>query len=330
MPVNLKGKHVLSLKDFSPNEIEYLLDLSADLKAKKRAGIKGELLRGKNICLLFEKTSTRTRCAFEVAAFDESANVTFLTNSQMGKKESIEDTAKVLGRFYDGIEFRGYKQKTVEQLAQHAGVPVWNGLTDMYHPTQILADFLTIREHVNKPLNKIKFVYAGDARNNMGNSLMIGAAKMGMHFVALAPKSLWPTESLVEEMREVGKQTGGVIELSDTLESVNDADVIYTDVWVSMGEEALFEERIQLLTPFQVNRNMLDKTHNPDVIFMHCLPAFHDENTEVSLEIKEKYGLSEMEVTDEVFRSKNSVVFDEAENRMHTIKAIMVATIGNI
>lgn len=328
MPVNLKGRSFITLKDFTPQEIRYMLDLSHDLKAKKRAGIKGGALEGKNICLIFEKTSTRTRTAFEVAAFDEGANVTFLTNSQMGKKESAEDTAKVLGRYYDGIEFRGFLQETVETLARHSGVPVWNGLTDLYHPTQILADFLTIEEHVAKPLNKVKFVYAGDARNNMGNSLMIGAAKMGMHFVALAPKSLWPEEALVAEMREIAGETGALIELSDDTEAVKGADVIYTDVWVSMGEEHLFEERIKILKDYQVNMDLVKKTENPDMIFMHCLPAFHDLNTAVGLEIKEKFGLDAMEVTDEVFRSRHSVVFDEAENRMHTIKAVMVATIG--
>lgn len=330
MPVSLKGRHLLTLKDFTPEEIRYLLNLSKDLKAKKRAGIRGDLLDRKNICLIFEKNSTRTRCAFEVAAFDEGASVTFLTNSQMGKKESIEDTAKVLGRFYDGIEFRGFEQQTVDALAKYAGVPVWNGLTDMYHPTQILADFLTIMEHVDKPLSKVKFVYSGDARNNMGNSLMIGAAKMGMHFVALAPKSLWPSEALVEEMRVVAKETGAILEFSEDVAAVDGADVIYTDVWVSMGEEHLFEERIKTLKPYQVNMDMLRKTNNEDVIFMHCLPAFHDLMTEVGVQIEQKFGMREMEVTDEVFRSKNSVVFDEAENRMHTIKAIMVATIGNL
>ncbi|OJV63287.1 MAG: ornithine carbamoyltransferase [Clostridiales bacterium 38-18] len=330
MPVNLKGRHLLTLKDFTPEEIRYLLNLSSDLKAKKRAGIRGNLLDRKNICLLFDKTSTRTRCAFEVAAFDEGGTVTFLTNSQMGKKESIEDTARVLGRYYDGIEYRGFKQSTVEELAKYSGVPVWNGLTDRYHPTQILADFLTVMEHVDKPLNKIKFVYVGDARNNMGNSLMIGAAKMGMHFVALAPKTLWPEEALVEEMKLVAKETGAVIELSEDVASVDGADVLYTDVWVSMGEEHLFEERIKMLKPYQVNMDMVKKTNNENVIFMHCLPAFHDNMTEVGAQIEEKYGLSEMEVSDEVFRSKHSVVFDEAENRMHTIKAIMVATIGNL
>jgi ornithine carbamoyltransferase len=329
MPVNLKGRSLITLKDFTPEEIHYLLDLSMDLKAKKRAGIKNDLLRGKNIVLIFEKTSTRTRCAFEVAAFDEGANVTYLTNSQMGKKESIEDTGKVLGRFYDGIEFRGFKQETVDSLAKYSGVPVWNGLTDLYHPTQILADFMTVKEQVDKPLNQVKFVYAGDARNNMGNSLMIGAAKMGMHFVAVAPKALFPSETLVQEMRKVAEKTGGTIELTEDIAAgVKDADVIYTDVWVSMGEEDQFEERIKLLKPYQVNMEMIQKTENPNVVFLHCLPAFHDTETDMGKEVAEKYGLTEMEVTDEVFRSKHSKVFDEAENRMHTIKAVMVATIG--
>lgn len=330
MAVNLRGRNFITLKDFTPEEIKYMLDLSADLKAKKRSGIKGDLLDRKNVCLLFEKTSTRTRCAFEVAVHDEGGDVTFLTNSQMGKKESVEDTAKVLGRFYDGIEFRGFAQETVETLGAHAGVPVWNGLTDLYHPTQILADFLTVTEHVAKPLNAVKFVFAGDARNNMGNSLMIGAAKMGMHFVALAPKELWPSEELVAEMNEVAKTTGAIIELSDNVDSVKGADVIYTDVWVSMGEEHLFEERIKLLMPYQVNKAMMDTTENKDCIFMHCLPAFHDNLTVVGKEIEAKFGIQAMEVTDEVFRSPKSVVFDEAENRMHTIKAVMVATIGNL
>jgi ornithine carbamoyltransferase len=285
------------------------------------------LLSGRNIVLLFEKASTRTRCAFEVAAFDEGANVTFLTNSQMGKKESIEDTAKVLGRYYDGIEFRGFKQETVEALAKYAGVPVWNGLTDLDHPTQILADFLTVMEHVDKPLNKIKFVYVGDGRNNMGNALMIGAAKMGMDFVTVSPKELFPQEDLVNEMREVAAQTGGTIQITDNIDDVKGADVIYTDVWVSMGEEDQFEERIKLLKPYQVNMEMMNKTENPDVIFLHCLPSFHDLETEVGKEVYEKFGIKEMEVTDEVFRSRFSKVFDEAENRMHTIKAVMVATI---
>lgn len=330
MPVNLKGRNLLTLKDFTPAEIMYLLELSKDLKIKKRMGLKEKLLEGKNIVLLFEKTSTRTRCAFEVAALDEGAHVTFLgsNDSQIGKKESIEDTAKVLGRYYDGIEFRGYKQETVDALAKHSGVPVWNGLTDLYHPTQILADMLTIMEHVHKPLNKVKFTYVGDARNNMGNSLLIGATKMGMDFRAVAPKSLFPSEELVNEMKELAKVTGAKITLTeDVNEGVKDTDVIYTDVWVSMGEESQFEERIKLLRKYQVDMDMIKATENPDVIFMHCLPAFHDLETSVGQEIYEKFGLKEMEVTDEVFRSKHSVVFDEAENRMHTIKAVMVATL---
>ena len=328
MPVNLKGRSFITLKDFSPEEIRHLLDKAIDLKKKKRSGIKGDLMEGKNVVLLFEKTSTRTRCAFEVAAFDEGANVTFLSNSQMGKKESIADTAKVLGRYYDGIEFRGFAQETVDALAQNAGVPVWNGLTDLYHPTQILADFMTAMEHTGKPLNKMKFVFIGDARNNMGNSLMIGAAKMGMHFVAVAPKELFPAGELVSEMRLLAEKTGAVIELTEDIKAgVKDADVLYTDVWVSMGEEALFEERIRLLGAYQVNMDMVKATGNPDVVFMHCLPSFHDLNTIVGREIKEKFGLEEMEVTDEVFQSKYSVVFDEAENRMHTIKAVMTETL---
>ncbi len=331
MAVNLKGRHFLTLKDFTPEEIHYLLDLAHDLKAKKRMGILGDTMRGKNIVLLFEKTSTRTRCAFEVGAREEGAGVVFLgaKDSQMGKKESLEDTAKVLGRMFDGIEFRGFKQETVDLLAEHSGVPVWNGLTDLYHPTQILADVMTIQEHVNKPLNRVKLVYAGDARNNMGNSLMIGCAKLGMHFVALAPKELWPEEGLVNEMKEVAKETGATIEFfEDVKEGAKDADVIYTDVWVSMGEEHMFEERIQQLKPYQVNREMFDATGNPDCIFLHCLPSFHDLETEIGRDVHEKYGLDAMEVTDEIFRSPNSKVFDEAENRMHTIKAVMVATIG--
>ncbi len=328
MPVNLKGRNFLTLRDFTPEEIRYMLDLSHELKTKKRLGIRNKLLEGKNIVLLFDKTSTRTRCAFEVAAYDEGAQVTFLSNSQMGKKESLEDTAKVLGRFYDGIEYRGFKQEVVELLAKHAGVPVWNGLTDMYHPTQILADFMTIEEHVHKPINKVKLVYVGDARNNMGNSLMIGAAKMGMEFVGIAPKSLFPDEKLVEAMNEVAKETGARISFSENIDDVKDADAIYTDVWVSMGEEAQFEERIKLLTPYRVTMDMLAKTGNPEVIFLHCLPSFHDLETSVGKDIYEKFGIKEMEVTDEVFRSKHSKVFDEAENRMHTIKAVMVATIG--
>lgn len=327
MPINLRGRSLLTLKDFTPEEIKYLLELSKDLKSKKRMGIKGDLLKGKNIVLLFEKTSTRTRCAFEVAAFDEGANVTFLTNSQMGKKESIEDTARVLGRFYDGIEFRGFKQETVEILAKYSGVPVWNGLTDEDHPTQVLADFLTIMENFEKPLNKIKFVYVGDGRNNMANALMIGASKMGMDFVIISPKELFPSKELINEMEKTASENGGKITITDKLDAVANADVIYTDVWISMGEESKVEERIKLLKPYQVNMDLIKKTNNPDVIFLHCLPSFHDAKTEMGYEVYQKYGIKEMEVTDEVFESKYSKVFDEAENRMHTIKAVMVATL---
>ena len=324
-----QGRNFLTLLDYTPDEIRKLLELAHQVKAEKKQGIFPKRMANKNVVLLFEKTSTRTRCAFETAAYDEGANVTFLSNSQMGKKESLEDTAKVLGRFYDGIEFRGFKQETVELLAKYSGVPVWNGLTDLYHPTQVLADWMTIEEHVHKPLNKVKFVYVGDARNNMGNSLMIGCAKMGMHFVGIAPKELFPSEELVSRMRELCKETGGKIELSDSIDAVEGADVIYTDVWVSMGEEAHFEERIRLLEPYRVTMDMLKKTGNPDVIFEHCLPSFHDLETSVGQEIYERFGLKEMEVSDEVFRSKHSVVFDEAENRMHTIKAVMVATMSD-
>jgi len=331
MPVNLKGRSFLTLKDFSPEEIRYMLDLSADLKAKKRSGIRGDLLERKNIVLIFDKASTRTRCAFETACWDEGGNATFLTNSQMGKKESVEDTAKVLGRMYDGIQYRGFSQKLVEDLAKHAGVPIWNGLTDEDHPTQILADLLTIEEHVAKPLNKVKMVYCGDARNNMGNALMIGSAKMGLHFVALAPKELWPNEALTAEMKKVATATGGKIEFFDigkVDEALKGADVLYTDVWVSMGEEAKFEERIKQLQAYRVTMDFVKKTGNPDCIFLHCLPAFHDMETDVGKDTFKKYGLKEMEVSDELFRSRHSVVFDEAENRLHTIKAVMVATIG--
>ena len=324
-----QGRNFLTLLDYTPDEIRALLKLAHQVKAEKKQGIFPKRMANKNVVLLFEKTSTRTRCAFETAAYDEGANVTFLSNSQMGKKESLEDTAKVLGRFYDGIEFRGFKQETVELLAKYSGVPVWNGLTDLYHPTQVLADWMTIEEHVNKPLHEVKFVYVGDARNNMGNSLMIGCAKMGMHFVGIAPKALFPSEDLVNRMRELCKETGGKIELSDSIDAVEGADVIYTDVWVSMGEEAQFEERIRLLEPYRVTMDMLKKTGNPDVIFEHCLPSFHDLETSVGKDIYDRFGLKEMEVSDEVFRSKHSVVFDEAENRMHTIKAVMVATMSD-
>ena len=332
MPINLKGRDFLTLKDFSTEEIEYLLNLSQNLKDKKRAGIKGDLLEGKNIVLLFEKASTRTRCAFEVACADEGGYVTFLgmADSQFGKKESVEDSAKVLSRFYDGIEFRGFSHKTVEDLAKYSDVPVWNGLTDKYHPTQILVDFLTIKEYVNKPLNKVKFVYVGDARNNMGNSLMIGACKMGMDFVALAPESLWPSEELVKEMEEVNKATGGSIKLTENIDDVLGADVIYTDVWVSMGEpDEVWEERIKALLPYQVNRAVMENA-SKNAIFMHCLPAFHDTKTVIGQEMADKYGVKEMEVSDEVFNSEYGRQFDQAENRMHTIKAVMAATLGNL
>ncbi|HYE81393.1 MAG TPA: ornithine carbamoyltransferase [Clostridia bacterium] len=328
MAVNLKGRSFLTLMDFSQMEIRYMLDLSHDLKAKKRAGIFNYLLRGKNIVLLFEKTSTRTRCAFEVGALEEGAHVTYLDqgSSQMGKKESLEDTAKVLGRYYDGIEYRGYKQSVVEDLAKYSGVPVWNGLTDVDHPTQILADMLTIEEHVAKPINKVKVVFAGDTRNNMAYAWMYGCAKMGMHFVALGPKELSPSQDIINKVNEIAKETGAVIEVAHDMEAIKGADVIYTDVWASMGEEDQIPERVRLLTPYKVTMEMLNKTGNPDVIFMHCLPAFHDFETKLAKEMKEK-GLDIREVTDEVFRSRHSVVFDEAENRMHTIKAVMVATL---
>ncbi len=328
MAVNLKGKSFLTLMDFTPSEIRYMLDLSHDLKAKKRAGISNYVLKGKNIVLLFEKTSTRTRCAFEVGALEEGAHVTYLdqNSSQMGKKESLEDTAKVLGRYYDGIEYRGYKQQVVEDLAKYSGVPVWNGLTDIDHPTQILADLLTIEEHVAKPLNKVKVVFAGDTRNNMSYAWMYGCAKMGMHFVAFGPQELAPSNEVMTKVQAIAKETGAKIEFSSDSESVKGADVIYTDVWASMGEEALIPDRVKLLTPYKVTMELLNKTGNSDVIFMHCLPAFHDFETKTAKEWMDK-GIDIREVTDEVFRSRHSVAFDEAENRMHTIKAVMVATL---
>ena len=329
MAVNLKGRSFLTLMDFTPLEVRYLLDLSHDLKTKKRQGVFNYLLKGKNVVLLFEKASTRTRCAFEVAALEEGAHITFLdsNSSQMGKKESLEDSAKVLGRFYDGIEYRGYKQEVVECLAKFSGVPVWNGLTDMDHPTQILADFLTIEEHCIKPLNKVKLVFCGDIRNNMSYALMFGAAKTGMHFVALGPKDLNPDEKILARVREVAKETGATIEVTDNVDqAVKGADALYTDVWASMGEEDQIPARVKLLTPFKITMEMIQKSGNPDVLFLHCLPAFHDFETKMAKEQK-ALGFDIREVTDEVFRSKHSVVFDEAENRMHTIKAIMVATL---
>jgi len=332
MAFNLRNRHFLTLLDFTPKEINYLLDLSRDLKRAKYTGTEQAKLKGKNIALIFEKASTRTRCAFEVAAFDQGAHVTYLgpSGSQIGHKESMADTARVLGRMYDGIEYRGFGQAVVEELAEYAGVPVWNGLTTEYHPTQILADLLTIQEHIKKPLNEVVFTYVGDGRNNMGNSLMIGAAKMGMDFRIVAPKSLFPTDDLVAKCMEIAKETGAKITLTEDIPAgVKDADAIYTDVWVSMGEAAeVWEQRINLLKPYQVNKAMMDMTGKKETIFMHCLPAFHDLNTTVGKEVFEKYGIDSQEVSNEVFESENSVVFDEAENRMHTIKAVMVATLG--
>lgn len=327
--MNFKGKSFLKLLDFTPDEIGELIDLAADLKAKKKAGIPVDTLRGKNIALIFEKTSTRTRCSFEVAAHDLGMGVTYLdpSGSQIGKKESIADTARVLGRMFDGIEYRGYGQQIVEELAKYAGIPVWNGLTNEFHPTQILADFLTIKEHFGC-LKGNKFVYMGDARYNMGNSLMVGCAKMGLHFVACAPKKYWPDEKLVEECRAVANETGATISFTENPdEAVKDANVIYTDVWVSMGEpEEVWKERIDDLTPYRVTMELMNKAAD-NCKFMHCLPAFHDLNTTTGKEIYDKFGLTEMEVTDEVFESEKSIVFDEAENRMHTIKAVMKATL---
>lgn len=328
--MNLKGRNFLKLKDFTPEEILYMIDLAADLKAKKKQGIRHDSLIGKNIALIFEKTSTRTRCSFEVAAHDLGMHVTYLdpSGSQIGKKESIADTARVLGRMFDGIEYRGFGQDIVEELAEYAGVPVWNGLTNEFHPTQMLADMLTIREHLGE-LKGLKLVYMGDARYNMGNSLMVTCAKLGMHFVACTSKNYFPEAELVAYCEEVAGQTGGSITLTeDVTEGTRDADVIYTDVWVSMGEpEEVWEERIRELMPYQVNAKAMSNAKET-AIFMHCLPAFHDLKTKIGKEIHEKFGISEMEVTDEVFESKQSVVFDEAENRMHTIKAVMLATLG--
>ena len=327
--MNLKGKNLLKLLDFTPDEIAGLLALSAELKAKKKAGIPHDTLHGKNVALIFEKASTRTRCAFEVAAFDLGMHTTYLdpSGSQIGKKESISDTAQVLGRMYDGIEYRGFGQSIVEELAKYAGVPVWNGLTTEFHPTQILADLLTIQEKFGK-LKGIKMAYCGDARFNMGNSLMVGSAKMGLDFVACAPKAYWPTEELTNTCKELAKQSGGSItQTEDILEGVKDADVIYTDVWVSMGEPMeIWEQRIKELSPYQVNAKVMAAA-KPGAIFMHCLPAFHDLNTTIGKEMGARFGRDSMEVSDDVFSGPQSVVFDEAENRMHTIKAVMLATL---
>ncbi len=327
--MNLKGKHFLKLLDFTPAEIEGLLDLAADLKAKKKAGIPHRLCEGKSIALVFEKTSTRTRCAFEVAAADLGMHPVYLEpmGSQIGKKESIADTARVLGRMFDGIEYRGFGQEIVEELAAYAGVPVWNGLTNEFHPTQILADFLTIREQFGT-LKGVKLVYLGDARYNMGNSLMVGAAKMGMHFVACAPKKYFPDAKLVAECQAIAKETGAILEfIEDPIAATKGAKVLYTDVWVSMGEpDSVWEERIKELTPYRVTMELLENAGD-DCVFMHCLPAFHDLKTKIGNEIYEKFGIDCMEVSDEAFESKRSIVFDEAENRMHTIKAVMAATL---
>ena len=327
--MNLKGRDFLTLLDYTPEEIAYLVDLAAELKAKKKAGVLHDVLRGKNVALIFEKTSTRTRCSFEVAAHDLGMGSTYLdpTGSQIGKKESIADTAQVLCGMFDGIEYRGYGQEIVNELAKYSTVPVWNGLTNEFHPTQILADFLTIKEHFGK-LAGLKFAYMGDARYNMGNSLMIGCAKMGLHFVACAPKAYWPAPELVEKCKAIAAETGATITLSDDTDAVKDADVVYTDVWVSMGEPVeVWAERIEALAPYQVNTELMAKA-KPTAVFMHCLPAYHDHKTAVGKEMGEKFGRDAMEVTDEVFTGPQSIVFQEAENRMHTIKAVMAATLG--
>jgi len=333
MAFNLRNRHFLKLLDFTPQEIKFLLDLSLDLKKAKYAGLEPQRLTGKNIALIFEKSSTRTRCAFEVAAYDQGAHVTYLgpSGSQMGSKETMKDTARVLGRMYDGIEYRGFGQDIVEELAEYAGVPVWNGLTNEYHPIQVLADFQTMMEHSDKPLRQVKFAYLGDARNNMGNSLLVGAAKMGMDFRSVAPKSVQSDKKLVDQAQRIAKETGAKLTVTDNLdEGIKDCDFLYTDVWVSMGEaEEVWKERIVLLQPYQVNAAAMEKTGNPDVKFLHCLPAFHNRETNIGEEIFRKFGLEAMEVTEEVFESPASIVWDEAENRIHTIKAVMVATLGS-
>ncbi len=332
MAFNLRNRSFLKLLDYTPKEINFLLDLAIELKAAKYAGTEQPRMKGKNIALIFEKSSTRTRCAFEVGAQDQGAYVTYLgpSGSQIGHKESMKDTARVLGRMYDGIEYRGFAQDTVEELAQYSNVPVWNGLTNEFHPTQILADFLTMMEHSNVPLSEISFAYVGDARNNMANSLMVGAAKMGMDIRLGAPESVQPDAELVEQCREIAEQTGAVITITDDVKkAVEGVDFIYTDVWVSMGEaDSVWKERIELLKPFQVNTEMLEMTDNEEVKFLHCLPAFHNRETTMGEEIYQKFGLDGLEVTEDVFESEASVVFDQAENRMHTIKAVMVATLG--
>jgi len=333
MGFNLRNRNFVKLLDFTPAEIKFLLKLSADLKAAKYGGYEQQRLKGKNIALIFEKSSTRTRTSFEVGSYDQGANVTYLGpgGSHIGHKETMKDTARVLGRTFDGIEYRGFAQETVETLAEFAGVPVWNGLTDMFHPTQILADVLTMTEHSYKDLPEIAYTFMGDARNNMGNSLMVGGCKLGMDVRLCGPKHNWPEESLVAQCREIASETGARLTITDDVsEGVKDADYLYTDVWVSMGEpDSVWEERIKDLKPYQVNSEAMELSGNPDVKFLHCLPAFHNIDTEVGMEMKEKFGLEGLEVTEEVFESPASIVFDEAENRMHTIKAIMVATLGD-
>lgn len=332
MAFNLRNRNFLKLLDFTPAEIKYMLTLAADLKKAKYTGTEQPRLKGKNIALIFEKDSTRTRCSFEVAAHDQGAHVTYLgpSGSQIGKKESMKDTARVLGRMFDGIEYRGFAQKTVEELAEYAGVPVWNGLTNEFHPTQILADFLTMSEHVDKPLNQVTYAYLGDARYNMGNSLMVGGAKMGMDVRIVAPKGLQPDPELVATCRAIAAETGAKVTVTDQVaEGVKGCDFLYTDVWVSMGEpQEVWKERIDLLLPYQVNQKVVEMTGNKNCKFMHCLPAFHNLETSIGRDVYKQFGLEALEVTEEVFESPNSVVFDEAENRMHTIKAIMVATLG--
>ena len=333
MAYNLRNRSFLKLLDFSPKEIQYLLDLARDLKRAKYTGTEQPRLKGKNIALIFEKTSTRTRCSFEVAAYDQGAHVTYLgpSGSQIGIKESMKDTARVLGRMFDGIEYRGFAQKTVEELAQYSGVPVWNGLTNEFHPTQILADFLTMSEHVDKPLNQVSYAYLGDARFNMGNSLMVGGCKMGMDVRIVAPKSLWPDPELVETCRKIAAETDATLTLTDDVDAGGKGcDFLYTDIWVSMGEpDEVWKERINLLMPYQVNAKMMERTGNPKCKFMHCLPSYHNLETKAGRDVYQKFGLDGIEVTEDVFESENSIVFDEAENRMHTIKAVMVATLGD-
>ena len=332
MAFNLRNRNFLKLLDFTPEEIKYLLTLAADLKKAKYTGTEQPRVKGKNIALIFEKDSTRTRCSFEVAAHDQGAHVTYLgpSGSQIGKKESMKDTARVLGRMFDGIEYRGFTQATVEELAEYAGVPVWNGLTNEFHPTQILADFLTMMEHVDKPLNQVTYAYLGDARYNMGNSLMVGGAKMGMDVRIIAPSQLQPNPELIASCKEIAAETGARVTVTDNVaEGVKGCDFLYTDVWVSMGEpQEVWKERIDLLLPYQVNKKVMEETGNPNCKFMHCLPAFHNLETSIGRDVYKQFGLEALEVTEEVFESPHSIVFDEAENRMHTIKAIMVATLG--